>query len=442
MNEFFSKLTLPFSSTFYEDEALIEQVQSSSGFEREAALAHMIRFPSTKHMHHIIQRLNDWVPNVRKAAFRAFEIVVASASPEELLRCWRSVENLAKARRANHETALALFRSRVATLLAESSHAELIDGENAVFAAFVFRCALSDGNAINAEYVTSKLCARHARVSALACGWLDRSTSSEALVTAIRVGCNSQHASTRQWALRQIDLLPDDEARTTLHCHLFEKNATVRGIAALKLNLSKVDHLKLAEVAIDDPLSSRGARLEAIRLISKLGDESHLHRLTGALNSNESMARAIAAEGILRLDASGSDELFASVVVAIDGRALRYFVRSCVSANTIVARDVLERIWKAASEQKRLRLISLVEGLGRWEAWCFVASVVQSESRQQPESAKRVAARLVRSQVFVKPTQAQQEIIRAAIERIYDLFASESQRLVFAREMRDNAIVM
>jgi hypothetical protein len=419
---------------------VFEQVRSSNGYEREAALIEIGRFPDPKYLPDTIERLNDWVPQVRAAALRAFEAVVEKAVPADLLRAWCAMDLLARARRANHQYAIAAFQRRVTVAMESSARDALIEGDSGLLAAFLFRSELEHYSDVNCAYVVRRLGARHARVSTIATEWIDKHAAPEEKVPAIRSACTSQHPRTRQWALRQIELLPADEAKGILHDHLFELNSTVRNIVSLKLRLTQTDHLNLAEETLDRSSATRGQHLEALRVIAKLGDVTFLERLTKTLDNTQPLERAIAGQGILRIDSSKANDVFVSVATTIEGRALRYFTTSCARANVVLSRDALLRVWRTVNEQKRCRLVALVEGLGRWEAWCFLANVVGSDATQVSDGVKRLAARLVKSQVFVKPTTTQKETIRNAFESIRNLFDSIDQGDMFDREMRDNGI--
>jgi hypothetical protein len=440
MEKMFHSIHRSTLGAFDTSHSVFERVRSSNGYEREQALVEIGRFPDPKYLPDTIDRLNDWVPQVRAAAIHAYEAVVEKATPNDLLRAWRAMDLLARARRADHQYTIAAFQRRVTVAMEDAARNALIEGESGALAAFLFRGELEHYSGVNCAYVAQRLCARHARVSTIATEWIDKHAVPEEKTAAIRRGCASQHTRTRQWALRQIELLPADEAKNVLRDHLFELNSTVRNIVSLKLRLTQTDHLNLAEETMDKSSATRGQHLEALRVIAKLGDVTFLERLTKTADSVQSIERAIAGQGMLRIDPSRADEVFVSVATTIEGRALRYFTVSCARTNVILSRDSLLRVWRAANEQKRCRLVTLIEGLGRWEAWCFLANVVESDAAEMSDSVKRLALRLVKSQVFVNPNSAQKETIRNAFESIRNLFDSIDQGDMFDREMRDSGI--
>jgi hypothetical protein len=416
---------------------VLVQVQSRDGHQREAALVKMRRAPESRFLPFVIERLNDWVPNVRVAALQALEAVLQVASVDELLRSWRSVENLGHAKRADHATAIGLFQRRVALTLDELAKNQLIDGDSGLLAAFVFRGYLANGQIINVPYVMNQLCGRHARVSTIAVDWIERNANAAQRIEAIRVGQRSQHAQIRQWALRQAELLPRDESASILQEHLFESNATARNVATLKLGLTREQHLACAREKWQEPDAPFGQRLEALRLLAQHAKEEDYLLFKQEVTSPSMMVRAIASEGVLRCRPERSTQLFEVVILSLSGRALRLFVAVLLRLDIAIPRPTLVDAWTKTNEREHYLLVALAKKLGRWDAWAFVAQVTDIDGATDSNALRQLAAKLSATQVFSTPTEEQRRTILAAKEKLQLLVSHGRGRAKWGRVTSD-----
>lgn len=96
---------------------LIELSRDGNGFVREGALRALGEHHSLEALQAIVERLNDWVPVVRRAALQAFEAYLELAHAHLLLRCLDDVVQLQTRHRDDHAALL----QRVAAVLGQDA---------------------------------------------------------------------------------------------------------------------------------------------------------------------------------------------------------------------------------------------------------------------------------------------------------------------------------
>lgn len=92
-----------------ESQKYFETLSDYDGYRREASLKYFINkaisgdksFSYETLLPHILERINDWVPEVRKTANKAFYVIVPMISITQLVKNYRSIEVLTHKRRAD-----------------------------------------------------------------------------------------------------------------------------------------------------------------------------------------------------------------------------------------------------------------------------------------------------------------------------------------------------
>ena len=96
---------------------LTELSRDGNGFVREGALRALIEYPSVGALQAITERLNDWVPTVRRAAQQAFDTYLEQPHVHLLLRCLDDVVQLETRHRDDHAALL----QRVGVVLSQGA---------------------------------------------------------------------------------------------------------------------------------------------------------------------------------------------------------------------------------------------------------------------------------------------------------------------------------
>lgn len=104
--------------------ALSQSLRHSSGYVREAALARCVALHSWENLPDMVERLNDWVPQVRAAAQIALKALLTPTTVPQMLKALPPVRALLRKSRVDHSAWIADFgRSMIA-----ANAAAVIDG--------------------------------------------------------------------------------------------------------------------------------------------------------------------------------------------------------------------------------------------------------------------------------------------------------------------------
>jgi hypothetical protein len=207
-----------------------------SGFEREMALRRMLGVHDRAVLLAVIERLNDWVPEVRKAAAGVYQSFLDEARVEELLACIDSLCRLQDKRRADHG---ALLRKTFDLVLEGRHEAQFVVGFHQIRG--------KTARALLAEMLDRK-----------PAGW------------AIDMARNHTDPSVRAMALRASSRLVDEQARHVLEKALAERSLANRSLA-LRLLIERFAGTDMAMRAAEHCLlvSGNGVRIIARWYVGK-----------------------------------------------------------------------------------------------------------------------------------------------------------------------------
>lgn len=124
--------------------ALLILSRSGNGFVREAAVRELSGHVGAEALEVLFERLNDWVPQVRKQAALALEPYLVSENARFLLQALNALLALAGGRRADHADILARVRSALLLAPLRQPMEEVFRASKGKVARFLFGVLLED----------------------------------------------------------------------------------------------------------------------------------------------------------------------------------------------------------------------------------------------------------------------------------------------------------
>ncbi|NBF06576.1 PBS lyase [Pseudomonas sp. Fl5BN2] len=276
--------------------AWLELSRFGNGFVRQAAVRGLAAQPSAEALAALLERLNDWVPQVRQEAAAAVEAYLAPEHAGLLLQTLAPLLALASKQRADHGTTLARARS-VLQMAQVSAEVEGAFGTcRGKAARFVFELLL-EGVADRAALLTLAL--RHPEVSVRqmavdACGELAPEQSLPLLEEVMRHG----GASVRVKALRLLlPLLADP--REYLRQALLDPSGALRCLAHWAAPRHQLDprQVLLDRLQQPAPRNKRGW-LGLLSLINELQESAGDAMVRQALLSPAPKVRLLALQSL------------------------------------------------------------------------------------------------------------------------------------------------
>ena len=346
---------------------------SHDGYQRETALCALTSQPIAVFIPHILERLNDWVPQVR---VRAEEALRAHLKPE-FLEGWidavPAVCRLARYRRAPHAISVANVQTYFDAMCASdwlAARLHLFDPETA---GFLFDVSCNSEREMPAALTQAALSLpqRTIALKALSRVLEDESLRDEAIQTAFRSTNPMMRADAIRVAMRWRVAASDSMVVEALS----DPSSRVRSVAVFFAKDIPVANEKLvgaiAQTA-DVPLLLLG--LNALQRTDRAG----VVRLRDLTQHTSAVVRAQAWLALLRVDAPRAREHFAALLADRSSKVRH------IGLNALrKARAPLDRVWAEAMCESAqaystrhanyvyVALLKALRGEGAWEQLAF-----------------------------------------------------------------------
>lgn len=364
-------------------EKLLTYTRDWDGYRREEAVRRLESLDAPGILSALIERLNDWVPEVRNVAKAVFLRLLKPGNCAELVNALPEIYRLAERGRDNHQPVICavenhLTKSVCKTDLIAGLGSPDINVARACYDLLLDRQILLPQELLSIGLESSDW---HIRRSSLEC--LTQLTESE-IRPALSVALQDKFPPIRRIAMRL--LLERSPPAAEVSPFLFDRNTSVREIA--------VRHLLEREFPVAEAytklLQAPTARQQIIALwgVTKIHHEKAVEIATTKLDSQFTSVRREALECLAKLD---EDMVQPHVVAAFFDDSLGMMRTAMVLAKRLSIRPratELETILKQSNSPETLQTcIQLTAIMDKWEALAFFLRQIGDDTQGFQSSA-------------------------------------------------------
>lgn len=389
---------------------LVEASRDRNGFKREAALHLLIRSGNPAALPIFVERLNDWVPQIRRIATQAVEGLLRSEHAAEWINALPMVLQLREQRRVDHSS----ITARALELILHPAQVELL-------------LSAVEATHIGVARAATRLCIDHALVDPTAlidrlmrqpdvvardqaAGLLRRLEGEPFEAAAVRM-IGDSHMSVRREALQQLLLRSPAVGLTHARDALFDSGAWIRGISLRAMKTHGIDTLPILLSALAPTVSVRRQRAALHGLADAHGAHAIEHLLPYIEHPQPSLRRsALQALACCTADMARPRLLLglcdeSPAVVAACSRMLR------TASPTPSLAELFEAMQNARCERTFDACLSLSRATNKWDRLILLLTLRQQalaegrEVRAVDDAMSEWTRNFNRNQVICSPAQ-------------------------------------
>lgn len=303
---------------------LEEALRDYSGYFRQAAIVRCVELRLPNALTLVASRLNDWVPQVRKAAQEAMLELLPAASRDEQLNALHMVGALRNAGRTNHEAWIAEFEKSLLAAVGEQALWEGLGAGTRLQARACFELLVKLPGVQLARLLTLCVASRDDIMLALRAANMAYLLEAEHSLPVLTAAMDSHFGSVRRVALQK--LLQGADGPQLAPRYLLDQHATVRGLAIACLRGADFDLPGFYRAVLCD-VGARPARTRiALLSLAALNQKGDLLLVKGFLRNEAISVRAAAYAAWFKLAPGEKDEMVLQAFA--DGSAsVRKFAR-------------------------------------------------------------------------------------------------------------------
>ncbi|MCP2076359.1 UNVERIFIED_ORG: hypothetical protein J2Y77_005795 [Pseudomonas lini] len=399
------------------DATWIELSNHYNGFVREVAVRELCSHPSPEALVALMDRLNDWVPQIRDLATAGLEHYLSPSHVEALLFAVEPLIALAARRRADHGKTLQAARAVLqSSVIRETVHANFLTRKGKA-ARYLFELLLESDPAPEA-LLRSALAHREVTVRLIAvpaCQALPVAQARLLLLEAL----SQPSAKFRVCVLRALLPLIDDQ-RSVLCEALLDASPSIRNLARWAAPSSNVDAPTVLADRLKQDLPTRKRDwLGVLGLAADLDIELEPQWQKEALSSPFSTVRHAAISVV-------SDSQLSELLGALDDSSDKVFTAAIARLNkqpwALVKAGLdakLDRDWHELSEMRRSSILKLQP---LWQQVAYLLARLDAEPAAQAFWLRRLNTWCERQYLMVDPVTPKAERAELA-ERLRALAA-------------------
>lgn len=341
--------------------------RNSNGFVREVAVRVLCDTPSPQALLALIERLNDWVPQIRQLAERGVQHYLHPNQADALLYALEPLLALAGKGRCNPEAILQQMAEALARPELHAALTEALNGRRGKGARFLFELLLkSEADALPTLQLAMKHADTSVRHMALTASKHLPLTDARAL---LQQGLASSSAQIRVTALREW-LTRDEQLpqiQNLLRLGLLDPAPAVRCLACWAAPRYQVNSREVLMLGLTEQPTDKNGWLGLIGLAKELAEPRALPILQAALSHSAPVVRSKALEAIA---AVAPDDVLATLLSALDDPSTQV-VRATsrlLKRQSICTDDeqLSAAITSALNEGKTLKLVTLAALTPLW----------------------------------------------------------------------------
>lgn len=386
---------------------LADWSRHDDGFIREGVLVRAVELRSPALLDAILERLNDWVPQVRQAARTALLTLLPFLQPSAILKTLPIIGQLRLAKRENHAAWIHKYHATVIdalgsdALIAETvmgtgeiarSCFEIVEGHGLLTADRLAQRVLENGR----DFATS-----------LAAWRLGTALDANERRTLADIGLGSPFGAVRTLALREALTCAGEQAERLAEQSLLDPQSSVREAAIWHL---KQTGYPVAQFYVDS-LTQSGLGMRKTRIclvaLATCGTRDHIAIIKRFADIPNSRTQATAVMSWARLDHYGRNEILRCALRSPFARVRKL---TAVLMDEYGAYIDLEEALKLAEEKSDHALAML---LVRREPWTWITTILTLANSPAGSLGREDLIRELKNwlagsaHVYTKPTAAQ-----------------------------------
>jgi hypothetical protein len=381
------------------------------GYVREAALRRAAELASPQLLPAMVERLNDWVPQVRALAQAVLLQMLPSIGIADAMRVLPAVQRLRKAGRADHTAWIASFERALVEKAGPQAIVEGMLDADAQIARACFRTVEATRLAPPEEVIARLLPASRDIVLAKHAAEAIFRLPAPAREPLFRRALASGFGMVRAIALRP--LLADENAENDA---LAIRMATglhtwTRLIAHAYLARRGIDSAAILAAALCADGSSSTAMRACLAGLAELGARDRLDLVISFTRHPLARVQLSAYQTWLRLDPAAKDAIAREALSSSHRRVRKLALQMAREDSACLDMDAALSVMAAHDD------VDMMLGFVRSEPWAWLGLIVQLEPRSHQEAAlrTRLQQELVAwvrdaARMYVKPTDAQRAL--------------------------------
>lgn len=386
-----------------------------NGFVREVAVRELSEQPSPDALAALLERVNDWVPQVRQLALNGVQRYLVPEHVPALLHALQPLMALAERQRADHGPTLAATRAVLQTPEVRNEVEAAFSARHGKAARFLFTLLLeaSDEPAALLSKALSHREMTVRQLAVLACQALPAELARPLLLDAFK----TPGTSVRVNALRYLLPLLDDP-RALLRDALLDPSPAVRSLARWAAPRWQVDAREVLDARLHQSVPcSKREWLGLLGLACELAVELEEHWKDAAQQASASSVRLAAVDCLTQAD-------LARQLMALDDSADKVFTKAVELLHTQdwneVARTLDIRLddgWYDLPSDRRAALLRLRP---RWQQLAYLLRRLDNAPEEQAYWLEQVNNWCSKQYLMVDPVTAkpERELLAKRVERL------------------------
>ncbi len=386
-----------------------------NGFVRELAVRELSELPSPEALAALLERVNDWVPQVRQLANAGVQRYLTSEHAPALLHALQPLMALADRQRADHSQTLAAARTVLQGAEVRDSVLTALLAQQGKSARFLFDLLLEASDEptdlLGKAMAHREMTVRQMAVSAC------QSLPAEQAVPLLQLALATPGASVRVKAMHAL-LSQLDDPREMLRSALLDASPAVRSLARWAAPRWQLDAGEVLAKRLDTALpKSRREWLGVLGLVSELEVSLDERWRAAALRSPMASVRLAALTSL-------GDGHLGEQLAMLDDPADKVFAKACerLSCQPWDALQAeldgrLDRDWQSLPDHRRAALMALRP---RWQQLAYLLRRLDSDIQQRDYWLVWIANWCQQQYLMVDPTTAPAER-RRLLARVSEL---------------------
>lgn len=414
---------------------LINFARDYNGRLREAAVRELVRFTTDGAFQAIVERLNDWVPQVRNAAQKSLESFISPDCVALILRSLRGIMALYGRGRTNHSPYLLRFAEILRTPAARVQvlrHVLACSGKEARYLLDLLTADGEMGEECLQIFVRHLDCVVRLKVVRLCSAQPDHH---RAILEQLR---QDGHPRVRREVLSIQWSLCDEVARESLlRWALLDRAGSVRGIAVWYARKSNFDLHTFAEQTLTENPLENSARVSRLWLLTNLKMQAGFDLACSELESDCASVRSAALTCLVALNRDAADIYVARALIDPSNKVARLarlvIFRGQVALTHAQFIEAIRTLSSSGAEGRAISTCLLMSIWGRLEG--LLISLQESRSAETVQLVKTELLRWERKQgcSAIRLDAVERTRLQVLLDdrRLHDVLSNE-RSLVFA----------
>jgi len=391
---------------------LLALSRSYSGYTREDAVIELQHYPSEKSIDALIERVNDWVPEVRRAAQYILAHICQEDTAQYFISKLNKLTHLRECKRENHsEFVDKIEQELIRHSVIDLTHLNSCNSSSAV----IYAKLLKKSNSIDL-LTLSKACLKHSHASVRLYA-ISLSSKLEADDRhAFLLRCiDDSYGAVRRDAFRLLLKLSPESGTDISMKLLYDKEKTVRVHALVHLKNNGLNCTK----EFTNQLKSENLHLQRVAIwgLTEIFAKNALGKILPFLDSNYASIRALALKACFVLSEDETLEtIFEKMLNDTSPRVIRECSKLYDTSCVRIKNEQFKRIISNQTQNKSYRfIIKMTHRMNKWDQLILLSEISRlANPSLQTEIEKATQLWLTKlCNFFIDPTEEQIEKLKS-----------------------------